>query len=172
MEGTLAVIWMFASNFAPRNWAYCDGQLLPISQNTALFSLIGTIYGGDGRTTFQLPEMRGRVPMHAGTGPGLSTRPLGQRSGLENVTLTVAQMPQHSHPTAIAVTNQSGEEDNPAGQIISNHSKAFGEDASLGQNLGGVTAGNAGSSTSHTNLQPYMAVHFVICIAGLFPSRN
>lgn len=172
MEGVLAVIWMFASNFAPRNWALCDGQLLPISQNTALFSLIGTIYGGDGRTTFQLPEMRGRVPMHAGNGPGLSNRQLGQRGGLENVTLTAAQMPQHSHPTSVTVNNLDGEEANVAGQFISNHPGAFNENPIAGQTLGGVTAGNAGGSGSHPNLQPYMVVNFVICISGLFPSRN
>ena len=98
MDGVLAVIWMFGGNFAPRGWAFCDGTLLPISQNSALFSLLGTTYGGDGRTTFGLPEMRGRVPMHAGNGPGLSPRQIGQRSGQEAVNLTGAQLGAHTHP--------------------------------------------------------------------------
>jgi len=172
MEGYLAQILMFAGNFAPRNWVFCDGQLLAISQNTALFSLLGTTYGGDGRTTFGIPEMRGRVPMHKGSGPGLTPRTLGQTGGVENVTLTVAQMPQHSHPTAVAVNNTGGEEANAAGQIISNHAAAFNEDPVPGQNLGGVTAGNTGGNGSHTNVQPFKCVNFVICVSGIFPSRN
>ena len=172
MEGYLAQILMFGSNFAPRNWAFCDGQLLPISQNSALFSLLGTIYGGDGRTTFALPEMRGRVPMHAGNGPGLSNRQLGQRAGAETTTLTIAQIPQHSHPTSVQVNNQDGEEANIAGQFLSNHPGSTNENPIAGQTLGGVTAGNAGGNGAHTNIQPFMVVNFVICISGIFPSRN
>ncbi|MBL4829758.1 MAG: phage tail protein [Aliivibrio sp.] len=108
MEPYIAQITMFAGNFAPRGWAYCNGQLLSIAQNTALFSLIGTTYGGDGRTTMGLPDLRGRVPIHAGTGPGLSLRPLGQRGGTETVTLSINQMPAHTHAatakTTVAVT--------------------------------------------------------------------
>jgi microcystin-dependent protein len=180
MDGVLAVIWMFGGNFAPRNWAFCDGQLLAISQYSALFSLLGTTYGGDGRTTFGLPEMRGRVPMHAGNGPGLSSRPLGQRSGVETVTLNSTQIPSHSHPatttTQIAASSTAGSEPNVNGQYIANHAGAFNEDPTAGVTMAGATStttvNNAGGSLSHNNLQPYMVVNFVICLAGIFPSRN
>ena len=172
MDGYLAQILMFAGNFAPRNWVFCDGQLLAIAQNTALFSLLGTTYGGDGRTTFGIPEMRGRVPMHKGNGPGLTPRTLGQTGGVENVTLTVNQMPTHSHPTSVQVNNEDGEEANVSGQFISNHAGAFNESSITGQTLGGVTAGNAGGNQSHTNVQPFKCVNFVICVSGIFPSRN
>ena len=172
MEGYLAQILMFGGNFAPRNWVFCDGQLLAISQNTALFSLLGTTYGGDGRTTFGIPEMRGRVPMHKGSGPGLTPRSLGQSGGVENVTLTTNQMPNHSHPTAVEVNNQDGEEANVAGQFISNHPGAFNENGITGQTLGGVSSASAGGSQSHTNVQPFKCVNFVICVSGIFPSRN
>ena len=172
MEGYLAQILMFGGNFAPRNWVFCDGQLLAISQFSALFSLLGTTYGGDGRTTFGIPEMRGRVPMHAGNGPGLSNRPLGQRAGSENTTLTTAQIPSHNHPTSVEVNNQDGEEANVAGQFISNHPGAFNENGITGQTLGGVSAGNAGGGGSHTNIQPFTVVNFVLCVSGIFPSRN
>ncbi|MBT8262232.1 MAG: tail fiber protein [Bacteroidia bacterium] len=172
MDGVLAVIWMFGGNFAPRGWALCDGQLLSINQNQALFSLLGTTYGGDGRTTFGLPELRGRVPMHAGNGPGLTPRPLGQRSGVETVTLTTAQIPGHIHPTQVQVSNTDGEEDTVSGKIISNHAGAFNEDAVPGQLLGGVNGGSAGGNQSHTNIQPFNTVNFVICLQGIFPSRS
>ena len=172
MEGVLAVIWMFGGNFAPRNWALCDGQLLAIAQNSALFSLLGTIYGGDGRTTFGLPGLRGRVPMHAGNGPGLSDRRLGERGGVENVTLNTNQIPAHIHPTQVQVNNTDGEEDTVSGKIISNHAGAFNEDVVPGQLLGGVNGGSAGGGPSPTNIQPFTTVNFVICVSGLFPSRN
>ena len=172
MDGVIGVIWMFGGNFAPRNWAFCDGQLLPISQNTALFSILGTTYGGDGRTTFGLPEMRGRVPMHAGNGPGLTPRNLGQRSGTETVTLTTQMIPSHGHPTSIAVSTATGEEGTVSGNIIANHANAVNEDATAGQFLGGVTSANTGGGQSHTNVQPFMVVNFVICLFGIFPSRN
>ena len=172
MDGVLAVIWMFGGNFAPRGWALCDGQLLAISSNQALFSLLGTTFGGDGRTTFGLPEMRGRVPMHAGNGPGLTPRQLGQRSGQETVTLNTTQTPSHTHGTSVAVSTAAGEESAVAGNVIANHTNAFNEDATAGQTLGGVTSSNVGGGQSHNNLQPFMVVNFVICINGLFPSRN
>ncbi len=172
MEGVIGTIWMFGSNFAPRNWALCDGQLLAISQFSALFSILGTTYGGDGRTTFGLPAMRGRVPMHAGNGPGLSNRPLGQRSGVENVTLTTNQIPSHTHPTQIQVNNTDGEEDTVSGKILSNNPGAYNEDPVAGQFLGGVNGGAAGGNQSHTNVMPFGTVNFVICLTGIFPSRN
>lgn len=180
MDGVLAVIWMFGGNFAPRNWAFCDGQLLAISQYSALFSLLGTTYGGDGRTTFGLPEMRGRVPMHAGNGPGLTPRQIGQRSGQETVTLNTTQIPSHTHPatttTQIAVSAAPGGESTVNGQHIANHTSAFNEDPTAGATLAGATStttvNNTGGNLSHNNLQPYMVVNFVICLAGIFPSRN
>lgn len=172
MDGVIGVIWMFGGNFAPRNWALCDGQLLPISQYQALFSILGTIYGGDGRTTFALPEMRGRVSMHAGSGPGLTPRQLGARSGQEAVNLTIQEIPNHSHPTAVQVNNTSGEESNASGQFISNHASAFNEDGVANQNLGGVTSGAVGGSQAHNNMQPYCVVNYVICLVGVFPSRS
>ena len=172
MEGVIGIIWMFAGNFAPRHWALCDGILLSISQYTALFSILGTTYGGDGRTTFALPDLRGRVPIHAGSGPGLTPRLLGQRTGAETVTLTTQQIPSHSHTTAVAVSGEQGEETTANGQILANNAGAFNEDASPGQFLGGVTSGNTGGNLAHDNMQPSQIVNFVICLAGIYPSRN
>ncbi|MBL4663257.1 MAG: phage tail protein [Flavobacteriaceae bacterium] len=184
MEGVLAVIWMFGGNFAPRNWAFCNGQLLAISQNSALFSLLGTTYGGDGRTTFGLPEMRGRVPMHSGSGPGLTPRTIGQRSGQEQVTLNQTQIPSHTHPattttqTQVAVAAGNGGEGIANGQFLANHPGAYSEDSTTGAMLAGTTSAstttvlNAGGSLAHNNLQPFMVVNFVICLSGIYPSRN
>lgn len=108
MEGTLAEIRGFGGNFAPRNWAFCNGQLLAISQNQALFSLLGTTYGGDGRTSFALPDLRGRAPIHAGTGPGLSTRKIGQRFGTQTNTMTINTMPQHNHTASLSAVTGVG----------------------------------------------------------------
>jgi len=117
-EPFIAEIGIFAGNFAPRGWAFCNGQILPISQNTALFSLVGTTYGGDGRTTFALPNLQGRAPMHPGTGPGLTTRRLGQSGGVETVTLSEAQMPSHTHTmqasTGMALDDDPASDNYPA----------------------------------------------------------
>tara|TARA_R110001592_G_scaffold23628_1_gene92415 strand:- start:1353 stop:1979 length:627 start_codon:yes stop_codon:yes gene_type:complete len=208
MDPFIGEIVMFAGNFPPRDWAYCDGQLLAIASNTPLFSIIGTTYGGDGRTTFALPDLRGRAPIHQGHGPGLSTRPIGQRSGEEMVTLNVTQMPSHTHtitsaPGAItgtgsvdinAITGGTTQTDNPdgaywaqspstgAGQADSYekgtpNAKMAQDAASL--NLTGlaldsskVSALNNGGNQSHTNMQPYLVISFIICLQGTFPSRN
>ena len=170
MDGVLAVIWMFGGNFAPRNWVFCDGQLLAIAQNNALFALLGTTFGGDGRTTFGIPEMSGRVPIHKGNGPGISNYSLGQKGGVDNVTLITAQMPNHSHGVTVGVSSAVGEENVPGGNVVAQHTGAFSEDAN--GTMGGVTQQNIGGSQSHTNVQPYMAVNFVLCVTGIFPSRN
>jgi len=171
MEPFIGQIIMFAGNFAPRGWAFCDGQLLPISSNTALFSILGTTYGGDGRTTFGLPELRGRVAMHPGNGPGLASRRLGEKSGVENVILNINQIPSHNHGVSIGVSTEPGEETDPT-TIISSHAGAFNEDASAGSTLGGVNENNMGGNQQHTNVQPFQCVNFIIALQGTFPSRN
>jgi microcystin-dependent protein len=174
-EPFVAEIRIFAGNFAPRGWAFCNGQLLPISQNTALFSLIGTTYGGDGRTTTALPNLEGRAPMHPGRGPGLTDRRLGQRGGVETVTLTEAQMPNHNH--TLMVSPNPGETPGP---------NSGGNANALARSVGGAIYGNAasevpmaeqsmpdaGGSQAHNNMQPYLTMNFIIALVGLYPSRS
>ena len=154
-------------NFATAGWALCDGQILPINQNTALFSLLGTTYGGDGETTFGLPDLRGRFPMHWGNGPGLSNRNIGEKSGLEQVVLNIGQIPSHSHrPKA-----QSGEGDDtsPTGRYPATANTDFYADTSNVEM--GATA-NAGGGQGHNNMPPYLAVTFMIALQGIFPSES
>ena len=173
-EPFVGEIRMFAGNFAPRGWAFCDGQLLAVSQNDALFSLLGTIYGGDGRTTFGLPDLRGRIPIHAGHGPGLSERRLGAKAGAEKVTLTVNQLPSHRHD--MRGSSQPATERDPQGHVFAETS-AGGADlyqASISNRgtLASNTLGNTGGSRSHTNLMPFLCVHFIIALVGIYPSRH
>ena len=170
-EPFIAEVRIFAGNFAPRSWAFCNGQLLPISQNTALFSLIGTTYGGDGRTTTALPDLQDRVPMHPGRGPGLTDRRLGQKGGVETVTLTEQQMPNHRH--SMTASPSPGEQPGPA-----NNAFARGVGGSLyGADTDQVAMANetmpeTGGSGPHNNLQPYLAINFIIALTGLYPSRS
>lgn len=170
-EPFVGEIRMFAGNFAPRGWAFCDGQLLAVSQNDALFSLLGTIYGGDGRTTFGLPDLRGRLPIHAGHGPGLSERRLGAKSGEEKVTLTVNQLPSHTHP--FTVESASGTATNPNNEMISS-STAVRIYAPVAQSLSfnNEMVEATGGSRSHTNLMPFLCIHFIIALFGIYPSRH
>ncbi len=170
-EPFVGEIRMFAGNFAPRGWAYCDGQLLAVSQNDSLFSLLGTIYGGDGRTTFGLPDMRGRIPVHAGSGPGLSPRKLGAKGGTEKVTLTVNQLPSHTHPMKASTT--IADETAPQGNVTAQPSAAqlYFETAPT-VNLATTAVTNVGGSRSHTNLMPFLCVHFIIALFGIYPSRH
>lgn len=164
-------IRMFAGNFAPRGWALLDGQLLPINQNQALFSIIGTIYGGDGRTTFALPDMRGRVAIHAGHGPGLSDRRLGQRLGAETNTLSAAQMPPHSHP--LAASSQNADQSAPAGRFLGNDGNdRIYHDGPGDVALNPAAIGVAGGGQPVDNIQPAQVVNHIICLYGIFPSRN
>ena len=176
----MASIMMFGGNFAPRGWALCDGQLLPISQYSALFSLLGTTYGGDGRTTFGLPEMRGRVPMHPGNGPGLSDYRLVQKGGVQTVTLNTLQIPSHTHTLGVSNADSTmavptsgssiGVPGEPAGRGIT---QTFGYNTSApntGLNPGSIT--NTGGSQSHENRQPFICVNFIIAMQGFFPSRS
>ncbi len=170
-EPFLAEIRIFAGNYAPRNWAFCDGQLLPIAQNTALFSLIGTTYGGDGRTTTALPNLQGRAPMHPGRGPGLTARRLGERTGVETVTLSEAQMPNHTH--TLRGTVSRGSAGTPQGNAFN---RSVGDTAYRAPSaLAGMSsqmAANAGGSQAHNNMQPYLTLNFIIALVGLYPSRS
>ena len=163
-------IRMFAGNFAPRNWAFCDGQLLAISQNDALFSLLGTTYGGDGRTTFGLPDLQGRVPVHAGSGPGLSNRPLGSKSGSESVTLGSTQLPSHTH--ALQGSGDAATTPDPSGNVFARSSgDAYGSDFSA-SNMNAAAVGGSGGGQAHTNLMPSLVVNVIVALFGIYPSRS
>lgn len=169
MDPFIGQIIMFGGNFPPRGWAFCDGQLLPISSHSALFSILGTTYGGDGRSTFALPDLRGRVPIHPGSGPGLQSRRLGEKSGQEQVTLTVNEMPSHTHQGGMEVgTGKSGATANGGYIADSNDiNKAGG-----GGNFAGLQIANAGGNQAHNNMQPYNCVNFIIALEGVYPSRS
>jgi microcystin-dependent protein len=172
-EPYVGEIRMFAGNFAPRGWALCEGQLLDVSSNDALFSLLGTIYGGDGRTTFGLPDMRGRVPLHAGStnGPGLSPRRLGEKGGTEDETLTVQELPSHTHP--MRASTSLGNTPGPAKRVPATATsfEAYINEAPT-QALAPDAITAVGGSRSHTNLQPSVCVYFIIALVGIYPSRN
>jgi microcystin-dependent protein len=180
-EPFLGQIMMVGFNFPPRGWANCDGQLLPIAQNTALYSLLDTMYGGDGRTTFGLPDLRGRVAIHTGRGPGLSDYKQGTKGGAETVTLLTAQMPAHAHGVsakARAVASD-GNQASPVGHTWASDGAggAFTySDAAPDQDMKAgsvvVTEQNVGGSQMHENRSPYQVVRFVIALVGLYPSRS
>lgn len=188
MDPLLGQIILFAGNFPPRGWALCYGQLLPISQNTALFSILGTTYGGDGRTTFALPDLRGRVPLGEGNGAGLTSRPLGSRAGTEYVTLNTTQIPSHNH-NALGVVRASSDDGNtnnpdganfsigkvPVDQSTRNDAEIYNNEATdvnMAANNVQVTVGNTGSSQPHSNMQPFLALNYIIALQGVYPSRN
>lgn len=221
MEPFIAQIMLFGGNFAPRGWAFCDGSLLPISQNTALFSLIGTIYGGDGRTTFALPDLRGRAPIHQGHMPGGQySYHLGQLGGQESNTLNTSHLPAHNHPVSgsgggisgsatatisgapgvsMNVADNNDGSDSPNGKFLGQNdgggiyagsptsgeqlaSTAISADAGtlavsantsgLSVNMSGLSTGNTGSGQSFNNMQPYIAMTYIIALQGVFPSRS
>ncbi|MCP5424477.1 MAG: phage tail protein [Gammaproteobacteria bacterium] len=170
-EPFVGEIRMFAGNFAPRGWAFCDGQLLAVSQNDALFSLLGTIYGGDGRTTFGLPDLRGRIPIHAGHGSGLSERRLGSKGGEEKVTLTTNQLPSHTHP--LQASTQNAVQTSPGNNVLAQPTsidlyRVTAPDA----DLSGDAITDVGGNRSHTNLMPFLCVNFIIALVGIYPSRH
>lgn len=170
-EPFVGEIRMFAGNFAPRGWAFCDGQLLAVSQNDALFSLLGTIYGGDGRTTFGLPDLRGRIPIHAGTGPGLSPRRLGAKAGSEEETLTVNQLPSHSHAWRAFSGNASNNQPNETA-LATTVGDLYRDDNANLANMNTSMIENVGGSQSHGNLMPFLCIHFIISLFGIYPSRH
>jgi microcystin-dependent protein len=201
MDTFIGQIIMFAGNFAPRDWAFCDGELLPISQNQSLYSILGTTYGGDGRTTFGLPDFRGRVPIGQGQGNGLTTRRMGEQIGIEDVTLSTAQMPIHSHAaettisgssvtaklkassaegtTNVPLNNYLAKPSNIGLQSINMYdSSADIEMAShaIEIDLSAVTANttsdDTGGNSAHNNIQPSLVMNYIICVNGIYPSRS
>ncbi len=174
MDPFIGMIVMFGGNFAPRSWALCNGQLLPISQNTALFSILGTTYGGDGRTTFGLPDLRGRVAMHAGNGPGLSDRRLGLKGGTENNTLTVANLPAHNHSVSIPVSDEDGDVNEAATNVLANtvNNNYYSGDPTANQFLPGGNTSSVGGNIGVNNIQPFQCVNYIIALQGTFPSRS
>ena len=179
MEPFLGQIMMVGFNFAPRGWALCEGQLLSISQNQALFSLLGTIYGGDGRTTFALPDLRGRMALHPGQGPGLPPYTLGEKSGSPTNTLLVSNLPPHNHP--IQASSANGTQSDPSGAFPANANVVtergadpIGVKAYATSSNGAMAPGMVGSSGGgqpFNNMPPYLAVYHVIALQGIFPSR-
>jgi microcystin-dependent protein len=178
MDPYLGEIRMFGGNFAPVGWALCNGQLLALSQYQALYAILGITYGGDGRTTFGLPNLQSRVPIHWGTGPQLSTYNIGQTGGQENVTLLQTQMPAHTH--LMTASNSPATQASPGGYILAQSTDAgvggspsnFIEASSANATLAPTALGSAGSSQPHSNLQPFLAVTFIIALEGLFPTRG
>jgi microcystin-dependent protein len=161
---------IFCGNFAPQNWAFCDGSLLPISEYDALFALIGTTYGGDGQSTFALPDLRGRVPVGVGQGPGLPNNVvIGESGGSENVTLISNNLPAHNHNVSIGVNTAIGDESSPA-TFLASHAAGYSEESNAA--LGGVTVTPAGGSQPLAIRNPYLGVNYIICLFGIFPSRS
>ena len=171
-EPFIAEIRIFAGNFSPRNWAFCNGQLLPVAQNTALFSVVGTTYGGDGRTTFGLPDLQGRAPMHPGRGPGLTSRRLGERTGAETVTLNDDQLASHSH-------SARGSENAAVASAPANNYVARGSGRGVNSYLDADTSIGAskelmptGGGQAHNNMQPFLSLNFIIALQGEYPARS
>jgi microcystin-dependent protein len=158
-------IRMFAGNFAPVGWAFCEGQLMPISENDALFNLIGTTYGGDGQETFALPNLSGRLPMHQG-----NNHVIGEAAGVESVTLTTSQIPVHTH--ALLATTDPGSSANPDGKVVANGQGAQLYIEDVASTVLPSQVSPAGGSQPHDNLQPYLAIRFIISLFGIFPSQT
>lgn len=174
-EPFIAEIRIFAGDFAPRGWAFCDGQLLPIANNTALFSLIGTVYGGDGRNTTALPNMKGRAPMEQGRGPGLTARRLGEELGSSTVTLNESQIPSHNHPVRANLS--------PGDEAVPSNATSLSATGGRGDALYSAGTSNlvpladetlqaSGGNQAHDNMQPYLALNFIIALQGIYPSRG
>lgn len=192
MDAFIGTVLNWPVNFAPRDWAFCDGRLILISSNTALYSLIGNYYGGDGRTTFGLPDLRGRVTVGAGQGPGLSSYQLGQTGGAEAVALSVSEMPSHNHIATVSASTPGSvnmplsqedavRETPQAGDILATpSSEIYGpnNDSTVNTQLAGSTGGenvtisNTGGSIPHANMQPYLVLNYIIALQGIYPSRS
>lgn len=172
MEPFIGQVCSFGFNFAPRGWAQCNGQLLAISQYSALFSLLGTSYGGDGRTTFGLPDLRGRVAINQGQGPGLSDYKIGQMAGKEGVTLTQNEMPSHSHPGQLHASSTGANQEEPQNHLLGESAIYTDGAANQVMNSGAVTIGLTGGNQPHDNLQPYLTINYCIALEGVFPQRS
>ncbi len=181
MEGMIGEIRLFAGNFAPKNWAYCQGQTIAITSNTALFSILGTTYGGNGTTNFLLPNLMSRTAIGAGNGPGLSNYALGQSGGSETVTLTEQQMPAHTHPGTGTYTPRGSatakDESNPSGYFYGNSSSLSdlytdNVNSSMAPVSVSINASPIGGSQPHDNVQPFLGMNYVLCMYGIYPSRN
>lgn len=170
----LGTITLFAGNYAPENWAICNGQLLSIGTYQALFSLIGTTYGGDGRSTFAVPDLRSRLPLHQGAGTNLTPRAVGQSFGTESVALLATQMPAHTHP--VFASSLPPSQSSPAGGLLASPGTAYNNFAAIGGSqpvaLSLATVVPAGSSLPHNNLMPYLALNFIIAVQGVYPTQN
>jgi microcystin-dependent protein len=179
MEGTLAEVRMFAGNFAPRGWQLCNGQLLPIAQWTAVFALVGTIYGGNGQTTFGMPDFRGRIALGTGQGPGLPSVQLGEMSGVENTTLIITQLPQHNHQVSGNIVPQAATDGtlstDPSTRRmgpVNNYTSATDELVNMANIPINIPTTIAGSSQPFSNRCPYAGTNFIMCVEGIFPSRD
>jgi microcystin-dependent protein len=168
MDPFVAEVRIVGFNFAPRGWAFCDGQILPLSQNTALFSLLGTIYGGNGASTFALPNLQGKAPMQQGQRPGLSNRFLGEEGGSSTVTLLESEMPAHNHQ--IQAVNDPGLQSSPQGAFPSRANMYKTSAVSTGNMNSGVLT-PVGGSLPHNNMQPYLTLNYIIALQGIFPPR-
>ncbi len=172
-EPFLGQIQPFGFNFAPRGWALCDGQLLSISSNTALFSLLGTMYGGDGRTTFGLPDLRGRVALHMGSGPGLTPRSIGQQGGSETNTLTTNNLPSHNHVATLRARAEDGTSSKPEGNLLAGGQQIYGtgtQDANMSTEA--ISVSNTGNGQAVNNMEPFLVINWCIALQGTYPSRN
>ncbi|KJD33167.1 hypothetical protein PK35_08940 [Tamlana nanhaiensis] len=169
-DGFIGEVRLFAGNFAPRNWAFCNGQALPINGNEALFSILGTIYGGNGTTNFMLPDLRGRVPVGVGQGAGLSSRAQGQTFGTETASLTVSNLPAHSH--TVNASTSAGTSPDPTGNVLG-HTNSFDNEYSTSANttMNNSMIGTTGNSEAFNVTQPSLGMHYIICTAGTFPTR-
>ena len=175
MDGYIAEIRWFAGNFAPRGWAFCQGQLLPIAQNTALFSLLGTTYGGNGQTTFSLPDLRGRIAEGTGQGPGLPFVDLGEMAGEPTHTLTTNELPSHNHSVHVN-DNITGSVPSANGAFLSSKTESAEKTSASGLSSDAILNPNSiaitGGSQPHENMQPYLGMNYIICMEGIYPSRN
>jgi microcystin-dependent protein len=165
----VAEIRIFPFNFAPKGWAWCNGQLLPLSQNTALFSLLGTTYGGDGKSNFALPNMQGNAPMHPGQGPGLSLHDLGETGGSETVSLLESEIPAHSH--GLLGVDDNGTFKTPGNMIFAGGNQMYLNPAAVNTSLSPQVLAPAGGDQPHNNMQPYLTLNFCIALQGVFPPR-